>query len=222
MSLPAESSIALRVGAVVFESPDELRWLESVLHPLVGARIAEWVVGLPPHTSVAVVEVPLLFETGMEAFFDATIAVVADDAVRAERAAARGTELFEGRAGRQLSGAREGGAGDLRRSQRRLAREPEGAARGAHARAGGGEGRGRLSATRAAGAGRSRGAPAAERRSAPPRHRHAVGLAALALGIGLALIVSGVSPDALRRSPSRCGTRTSSASRPPRRTSTRR
>jgi dephospho-CoA kinase len=94
-----------RVGAVVFESADELRWLESLLHPLVRARIGEWVVGLPPHTSVAVVEVPLLFETGMETFFDATIAVVADDAVRAERATARGTELFEGRAGRQLSGA---------------------------------------------------------------------------------------------------------------------
>lgn len=92
-----------RVGALVFESADELRWLESVLHPLVGERIGSWVVGLPPHTSVAVVEVPLLFETGMEPFFDASVAVVADYAVRAERAAARGTELFEGRAGRQLS-----------------------------------------------------------------------------------------------------------------------
>src|SRR6266536_3236129 len=90
------------IGERVFGSPDELAWLESLLHPLVGRRIADWVVGLPPHTSVAVVEVPLLFETGMEAFFDATIAVVADDGIRAERAAARGTELFEGRAVRQL------------------------------------------------------------------------------------------------------------------------
>jgi dephospho-CoA kinase len=102
---PAGAVDRARVGAIVFESPDELHWLESMLHPLVGERIAEWVVGLPPHTSVAVVEVPLLFETGMEAAFDATIAVVADDALRAERAAARGTDLFEGRAERQLSAA---------------------------------------------------------------------------------------------------------------------
>ena len=38
----------------------------------------------------AVVEVPLLFEAGMEAVFDHTIAVVADEALRAERAGARG------------------------------------------------------------------------------------------------------------------------------------
>jgi dephospho-CoA kinase len=92
-----------RVGALVFERPEELAWLESVLHPRVSERVGSWVVGLPPHTSLAVVEVPLLFETGMENGFDATISVVADDRVRAERAGARGTELLEGRAGRQLS-----------------------------------------------------------------------------------------------------------------------
>jgi dephospho-CoA kinase len=51
----------------------------------------------------AVVEVPLLFESGMEAVFDRTIAVVADEAVRAERAAARGHELVEARTARQLT-----------------------------------------------------------------------------------------------------------------------
>jgi dephospho-CoA kinase len=91
-----------RVGALVFERPEELEWLESMLHPLVAERVASWVVGLPPHTSLAVVEVPLLFETGMEKGFDATISVVADDRVRAARAGARGTELVEGRASRQL------------------------------------------------------------------------------------------------------------------------
>jgi dephospho-CoA kinase len=92
-----------RVGALVFEQPEELGWLESMLHPLVSERVASWVVGLPPHTSLAVVEVPLLFETGMETGFDATICVVADDRLRAERAGGRGIELVEGRAGRQLS-----------------------------------------------------------------------------------------------------------------------
>ena len=91
-----------RVGEIVFERPDELAWLESVLHPLVGARVVEWRRSLPSETSLAVVEVPLLFEAGMEGAFDATVCVVADDSVRAARAGARGTELSEGRSGRQL------------------------------------------------------------------------------------------------------------------------
>jgi dephospho-CoA kinase len=91
------------VGEIVFERPDELVWLESVLHPLVGARIVEWRQSLPAGTSLAVVEVPLLFETGMDAAFDATVCVVADDSMRAARAGDRGTELLEGRSGRQLS-----------------------------------------------------------------------------------------------------------------------
>jgi dephospho-CoA kinase len=49
------------------------------------------------------VEVPLLFESGMEAVFDAIIAVVADEDVRAERAGARGHASVAERTGRQLS-----------------------------------------------------------------------------------------------------------------------
>ncbi len=92
-----------RVGTIVFERPGELAWLESVLHPLVGRRVAEWRQSLPASTELAVVEVPLLFEAGMEGAFDATVCVVADDSRRASRAADRGTELLEGRSGRQLS-----------------------------------------------------------------------------------------------------------------------
>lgn len=92
-----------RVGAIVFERPEELRWLESVLHPLVGARVVEWRAALPADKRLAVVEVPLLFETGMDAAFDATICIVAADEVRAERAGARGTELLAEREAKQLS-----------------------------------------------------------------------------------------------------------------------
>lgn len=92
-----------RVAAVVFEQPDELAWLESILHPLVAERVADWRRALPDDASVAVVEVPLLFEGRMAEIFDATIAVTADDSVRRERAAARGTGELEARSGRQLS-----------------------------------------------------------------------------------------------------------------------
>jgi dephospho-CoA kinase len=92
-----------RVGAIVFDSPDELAWLESQLHPLVGGAVAGWSRGVPPETELAVVEVPLLFETGMDQEFDATIAVVADDRVREQRAAGRGLADLAGRGERQLT-----------------------------------------------------------------------------------------------------------------------
>jgi dephospho-CoA kinase len=92
-----------RIGAIVFDSTEELAWLESLLHPLVGERVAEWRNTLSPDVELAVVEVQLLFETGMEGVFDATVAVVADDQARVRRAGLRGTELLESRSSRQLS-----------------------------------------------------------------------------------------------------------------------
>jgi dephospho-CoA kinase len=91
-----------RVGAIVFDSTEELAWLESLLHPLVGERVAAWGSGLGPAFELAVVEVPLLFETSMEDAFDATVAVIAADETRADRAGLRGTELLEPRSDRQL------------------------------------------------------------------------------------------------------------------------
>jgi dephospho-CoA kinase len=94
------------VARIVFERPEEREWLQGVLWPRVGERMAEWRAGLDkrdPPPRAAVVEVPLLFESGMEAVFDKTIAVVADEDVRAERAGARGHEGLEGRTSAQLS-----------------------------------------------------------------------------------------------------------------------
>ena len=92
-----------RVAEIVFADAGELQWLESEVHPLVGARIAEWIAELPDATPVAVIEVPLLFEAGMEEMFDAVVAVVADDALRNERERGRDLAALEGRAGRQLT-----------------------------------------------------------------------------------------------------------------------
>lgn len=84
----------------------ERRWLEGLLWPLVGARMGAWlerVRAMQPAPRAAVVEVPLLFESGMERGFDATIAVIAHEDTRRERAAGRGHALAEERASRQLS-----------------------------------------------------------------------------------------------------------------------
>jgi dephospho-CoA kinase len=90
------------VAARVFGDDGRRAWLEEVLWPRVGERVAEFRQSVEDRPA-AVVEVPLLFESGMESVFDKTIAVVADEAVRAERAAARGHELLEARVARQLS-----------------------------------------------------------------------------------------------------------------------
>jgi dephospho-CoA kinase len=92
-----------RIGGIVFADPDELSWLESTLHPLVGAETAGWIAGLPDDTKVAVVEVPLLFEGGSANVFDTTVSIVAAEGVRRERAASRSHALVDAREARQLT-----------------------------------------------------------------------------------------------------------------------
>jgi dephospho-CoA kinase len=96
------SAIAERV----FGDDEARSWLEAQLWPRVGERVAAWRNGLQsadPPPRAAVVEVPLLFESGMDGVFDRTIAVVADEELRSARAGARGHAAVEERSGRQLS-----------------------------------------------------------------------------------------------------------------------
>jgi dephospho-CoA kinase len=96
-------------GAVAeraFADQDERAFLEGLLWPRVGGRIAQWreaESAREPAPRALVIEVPLLFESGMDHGFDATIAVVADEAVRRERAAARGHRSVDERTARQLT-----------------------------------------------------------------------------------------------------------------------
>lgn len=94
------------VAARAFASDEDRRWLEGLLWPRVGTRVAGWreeVAAREPEPPAAVVEVPLLFEAGMDGAFDATLAVVADEDVRAHRAGARGHAALDERAARQLT-----------------------------------------------------------------------------------------------------------------------
>jgi dephospho-CoA kinase len=93
------------IAARAFGEEGERRWLEGILWPLVGQRIAEWVHearARQPAPPAAVVEVPLLFEAGMAPAFDATVAVIAEESLRQERAAGRGHTLAQERDMRQL------------------------------------------------------------------------------------------------------------------------
>ncbi|HWD11015.1 MAG TPA: dephospho-CoA kinase [Solirubrobacteraceae bacterium] len=88
-----------------FAGEQERAWLEGLLWPRVGERVAAWlerVRAQTPAPRAAVVETPLLFEAGMEGIYDATIAVIAAEPLRRERAAGRGHAVADERAARQL------------------------------------------------------------------------------------------------------------------------
>jgi dephospho-CoA kinase len=94
------------VAGRAFATSEDRRWLEELLWPRVGERMWKWrraQEARDPAPGALVVEVPLLFESGMDAAFDATVAVVADEAVRRERAGARGHAALDERTSRQLT-----------------------------------------------------------------------------------------------------------------------
>ena len=75
-----------RVGEIVFADRSELEWLEGLLHPLVVAEQARSrEQAATEGRDVVAIEVPLLYETGAEARFDAVVAITAPQDVRASR-----------------------------------------------------------------------------------------------------------------------------------------
>ena len=106
---PARPETGIDRGALAgraFASDEGRRWLEELLWPRVGARMMAWrreqeTADPPPRALV--VEVPLLFESGLDRGYDATIAVIADEAVRNERASGRGHQALDERTARQLT-----------------------------------------------------------------------------------------------------------------------
>lgn len=82
------------IAGIVFNDPEERRWLEQLLHPLVAERWSRFVEQQraqadPPEFLVA--EVPLLFEAGLEDRYDAVVAITAPLETRIQRTEARGT-----------------------------------------------------------------------------------------------------------------------------------
>lgn len=94
------------LGARVFANDDDRGWLERLLWPLVAQRTEELYQQaahrVPPPRAV-VIEAPMLFEAGVQRRYTATVAVVADDALRAARIAGREQAQLARREARQLS-----------------------------------------------------------------------------------------------------------------------
>jgi dephospho-CoA kinase len=94
------------VAKRAFATSEDREWLEGMLWPKVGERMWAWrqeQSARDPAPRALVVEVPLLFESGMDSAFDATLAVVAAEATRRERAGARGHASLDERTARQLT-----------------------------------------------------------------------------------------------------------------------
>lgn len=73
-----------RIAEIVFVDPEQLAWLESLLHPRV---VREYQVWRDEQTAdVTVAEIPLLYETGGERRFDHVVVITAPAEVRARRA----------------------------------------------------------------------------------------------------------------------------------------
>jgi dephospho-CoA kinase len=82
-----ESVDRLRIAEIVFADPQQLAWLEGLLHPRVLEAEEAWLAGID--AEVAVIEIPLLYEVGGEGRFDAVVVITAPAGVRAARRTAR-------------------------------------------------------------------------------------------------------------------------------------
>jgi dephospho-CoA kinase len=82
---------------VVFSDPAQKARLEEILHPIIATLREEWMrVEAGRGSRMVVAEIPLLFEVGLEAEFDAVVLVVASRTERLRRLTTlRGLEAEE-------------------------------------------------------------------------------------------------------------------------------
>ncbi|MET8895399.1 dephospho-CoA kinase [Streptomyces albogriseolus] len=73
-----------RLGALVFNDPEKLATLNSIVHPLVGARSRE-LEKAAPEDAVVVHDVPLLTENGLAPLYDVVIVVDASPETQLDR-----------------------------------------------------------------------------------------------------------------------------------------
>ena len=97
-----------KIAKKVFNQPELLNALEDLLHPAVYEEIRKRYEQIEHERQIPlfVAEIPLLFETGGEKFFDYTIAVVSDDTLcrqRFQTTTGYDSEEYDRRSARQLS-----------------------------------------------------------------------------------------------------------------------
>ena len=90
------------LGKRVFGNPEELQWLEEMLHPLVHEHRSRQIIQHPEALWIA--EIPLLFEKKLEKEVDRSLSVVSSYSLRVNRLKNRGfsPEEVEARRRKQL------------------------------------------------------------------------------------------------------------------------
>jgi dephospho-CoA kinase len=88
-----------KLGRIVFADASSRRDLEAIVHPAVYRAIAAALRGLERlgDTSLVVIDIPLLYETGRQGDFDAVIATVCSEATQVARLVGRGMTEAEAR-----------------------------------------------------------------------------------------------------------------------------
>jgi dephospho-CoA kinase len=77
-----------RLADIVFNDPDQLDWLEELLHPRVVQENLSWRAEQEAGDdapALTVTEVPLLYETGADRRFDVVVVITAPESLRRER-----------------------------------------------------------------------------------------------------------------------------------------
>lgn len=78
------------LGRLVFASPEARRDLEAITHPAIRERMAERIsAAIDKGARLVAVEIPLLFESGLDAAFPLSLLVTAPDPIRKARIIAR-------------------------------------------------------------------------------------------------------------------------------------
>ena len=75
-----------KLGEIVFQDKKKLRILEHIIHPIVKQRIGGFIDAQKRKKGVIIVEVPLLFESGMHKKVEATVVVKAPRTLQIKRA----------------------------------------------------------------------------------------------------------------------------------------
>lgn len=75
-----------KLGKIVFEDKKKLKILENIIHPVVNQRIGGFINAQQGKKGVIVLDVPLLFEVGLQKKVDASVVVKAPATVQIKRA----------------------------------------------------------------------------------------------------------------------------------------
>ena len=74
-----------KLGALIFNSPDKLPLLNSIVHPFITDEIHHQLLKYEKECGIVLYDAPLLVETGACERMDKTICVVTDDSIRKSR-----------------------------------------------------------------------------------------------------------------------------------------